>query len=289
MIVEEALRRYLRAIVGGEPASGLLEVRPLALAGGSADGRRWFPCHEAGLLAAEGHIERLAPRLQVYVGVAPRTAREGHVGVVERVWCLWADLDEDRHVRERLWPFSPAPAIVVRSGSGGAHAYWPLLEPLTAAQAQRANRRLAQALGADMKATDAARILRPPGTLNHKHQPPAAVTCTRLEDERFLAGQVVGGLADTTHYRRRAAPARRDGELRAGALEGLARTVSSAAPGGRNDALFWALCRGFEHVDAGALGEELMLDALSAAALEAGLAGGEIRAAVGSARRVVSR
>jgi hypothetical protein len=40
---------------------------------------------------------------------------------------------------------------------------------------ESANRRLAHLLGGDPACTDAARILRPAGTLNYKHAPPAAV------------------------------------------------------------------------------------------------------------------
>ena len=62
--------------------------------------------------------------------------------------------------------FEPAPSIVIASGTGGnCHAYWPLSEPLARDELERANRRLAQALGADPASADAARILRVPGTV----------------------------------------------------------------------------------------------------------------------------
>jgi hypothetical protein len=51
---------------------------------------------------------------------------------------------------------------------------------------EHANRRLAHALGADAGAvTNAAAILRPPGTLNFKTEPPAVVRLERLERRRF--------------------------------------------------------------------------------------------------------
>lgn len=282
---ELSLRRYLRVIMGDEPPAGLLEVRPLMIGGGGSDGRDWFPVTDDGLAAAEVAIRRMAPRRQVYVGVAPRNAREGHIGAVERVWCLWVDIDSESDVKDYLWPFRPHPSVVIRSGSGGAHAYWPLDRPLSGPLAQRANRRLAQALHADPQATDPARILRPPDTFNHKRTPPTAVVCTRLVTDRFTAAQVVGDLPDTSHYTRPAPAPRRDGGLPPTALEGLARTVATAAQGGRNHALFWALCRGFEHVELGNVAESVMLDALSSAGVEAGLSGGEISASIGSARR----
>lgn len=45
-----------------------------------------------------------------------------------------------------------------------------------------------------MRATDAARILRPPSTLSFKHDPPRPVELVHLEVEVFTVEQVVGGL-----------------------------------------------------------------------------------------------
>jgi len=60
-----------------------------------------------------------------------------------------------------------------------------------------ANRRLAHALGADPASADAARILRVPGTLSHKHDPPTRVDALRLDpDRRWDADDVVGALPD---------------------------------------------------------------------------------------------
>ena len=86
--------------------------------------------------------------------------------------------------------------MVVGSGSGpNVHAYWPLRRPIPPQEAERANLRLATALGADLNCFDAARILRPPGTWNHKSQPPRRV---ELLDHRlavrFDVDEVVGGL-----------------------------------------------------------------------------------------------
>lgn len=64
-------------------------------------------------------------------------------------------------------------------------------------EVERANRRLAHALGADTASADAARILRVPGTLSWKHDPPTAVEAIRLDtDRRVNAADVVGSLPD---------------------------------------------------------------------------------------------
>jgi hypothetical protein len=65
---------------------------------------------------------------------------------------------------------------LIASGTGSnCHIYWPLIEPAARDDVERANRRLAYALGADPAATDASRILRVPGTNSWKHEPPTAV------------------------------------------------------------------------------------------------------------------
>lgn len=145
-------------------------------------------------------IMALGSKRDVYVGVAPRDRQEGTAAAVTCSHALWADGDTPAAVAA-IRAFSPLPAILIESGSvtdstANLHAYWPLCEPLSAAQAVRANRRLAYALGADAASTDAARILRPPATLNFKTTPPRPVRCTRMEIVAYTAKEIVGNLAD---------------------------------------------------------------------------------------------
>jgi RepB DNA-primase from phage plasmid len=264
---------YLQAacIAGNEPETSLFELRPLFPDG--RPGRRTFiPVTDRDAVAALVREQRES--LNAYVGAAPRVREDGTAGAVERVWCLWADID-GRTALEALAAFRPLPSIVIRSGSPDcAHAYWPLKVPVAPSWAQRANRRLALALGGDMAATDPARILRPAGTLNHKHKPPAPVTCTRLELDVFTVDQVVGELPDTSHYTRRPTVERPAASDPSRLLAGVARTVAEAHEGNRNAALFWAACRAAEHV--GELDVEEALSELRAAAAHAGLGEVEI-------------
>ena len=63
-------------------------------------------------------------------------------------------------------------------------------------QVERANRRLTWALGADLSSTDAARILRPPQTINHGRDR-APVDLLSIRDESPVGlRQLVGGLPD---------------------------------------------------------------------------------------------
>jgi hypothetical protein len=123
----------------------------------------------------------LGRRTDVYVGCAPRTRRHGGRDAVERAFALWADCDGEDSVAA-LEAFEPEPAIVIGSGTGSnCHAYWPLTAPLPRDEVEVANRRLAHALGADPASADVARILRVPGTLSHKHDPPTPVHALRLD------------------------------------------------------------------------------------------------------------
>jgi hypothetical protein len=278
-----ALRLQVAAIGGNEPPSSFIEIRPLDRDGRPVTAKRAFVAVRDLDLAVRRCIE-LADTLNVFVGAAPRCREDGTANAVERVWVLWADCD-GRAALERLRGFRPAPSIVVRSGSDDcAHAYWPLCEPVGADWAKRANRRLAVALGADLAATDPARILRPAGTLNHKHDPPRPVVCTRLELHVFTFNQVVGRLPDDRGY---TPPAHEDllGRRRgpAKSLGGLVRVVRAAAIGSRNQLLYWAACRARDHADSGALDLDEAREALRDAAIAVGLGEIEIAATLRSA------
>src|SRR5205807_339448 len=148
---------------GNEPPTSLFEVRSKRPAGMA---QVFVPVRE--LDRATSAILNRAQLTDVYIGAAPRTRESGSAAAVESVSCLWVDADSPSAVA-RLWEFRPLPSIVVRSGTAGnRHGWWPLRQPISPAHAVRANRRLALAVGADRAATDAARIMRPVGSRNHK-------------------------------------------------------------------------------------------------------------------------
>lgn len=189
---EPGLLLYLDCLFGAEPAGGLIEVR-YRLPGRDGMAQRFFPCEDRSRAAA--FIERQGCLSDTYVGVAPRRERNGSRAAVERVHALWLDLDTPAAI-EALERFRPAPPVVIASGSG-VHAYWPLLPPVSPDEAEQANRALAEVLGADRAATDAARILRPPETFNHKTDPPRPVVCERLEVAYLTSPtEIIGALPD---------------------------------------------------------------------------------------------
>lgn len=184
---------YLAALVGRE-RTALLEVR------WRHDGsmrRRVYRTADQ-LPAATAAILMLGARTDVYVGCAPRLRRAGGLEAVARAWVLWVDCDTPQAVTE-LRAFTPAPSIVVRSGTGEhRHAYWTLTGPVSTQAVTAGNCRLAHALGADAGAvTTAATILRPPDTHNFKYHPPTPVVAERLQPwHRISATRLLEGLPD---------------------------------------------------------------------------------------------
>jgi hypothetical protein len=199
-IPQHDARRLLLAAIAGcgrEPASSFLELR--FREPGAPMRQAFYACDDVAQVAARAAV--LAQQHDTYAACAPRVRRFGGAEAVERVWMLWADLD-GADALERLASFKPWPSIVVRSGSPAcAHAWWVLNRPLTPAHARVALRRLAHTLGADMAAAEPARILRLPGTVNRKHDPPTRVQCTRLELSSFHAREIVGELPDPPERR----------------------------------------------------------------------------------------
>jgi RepB DNA-primase from phage plasmid len=184
-----AAARFLATLAADGDADELLELRYRL-----EDGRMGQIFDRPGRVRALAtRALALGRRTDVYVGCAPRTRRHGGRDAVDRAFALWADCDGLAAVRA-LERFDPAPAIA--SGTReNCHAYWPLTAPLERDGVERANRRLAHALGADPASADAARILRIPGTWSHKHQPATPVRALRLDvDRRLDAADVVGGL-----------------------------------------------------------------------------------------------
>jgi hypothetical protein len=271
--VREALLLQLAAIAGNEPASSFLEVRCLR-PDGAPGPRDFVPVRE---LRRAVEIVLGLRDVHAYVGAAPRIRKSGTAQDVERVWTLWADCDSPEAV-EALRRFLPLPSIVVRTSPGRMQALWPLQRPVAPAWARRANRRIAHALGADMAATDAARIVRAIGTFNMKHTPPAPVTCARCELDVYALGEIVGSLPDAPGDAPRRQVVRSHGDSSTGSLAGLLRTVREAPVGERNALLFWAACTARDE------GHEAR-EELRQAAFDAGLPEFEVERTLGSAER----
>jgi len=186
------VQRYLRALFGGYEPGALIEVRSRYRGGMRA---AFFDATDT--FTAARTIVREGLRTDVYVAVAARRRRAGGKQAIEEIRTLWADLDTP-NARAALEALPVAPAIVIASGTTGhLHAYWPLTDPVRVAVAEQANRRLAAQLGADSGAvTNAATILRPPGTYSYKSTPPTPVVLEHLTPTTSTLDAVTAGIAE---------------------------------------------------------------------------------------------
>ena len=115
----------------------------------------------------------------VYVGVCPRSQRDGSKASIKVAVGLWADVDGKdfkggkAEALQRLQDFPLQPTITTDTGNGG-QGIWLFKEPLPIqgeadiTRFEHLNRRLRQVLNADPAAVDLARVLRVPGTWNVK-------------------------------------------------------------------------------------------------------------------------
>ena len=114
---------------GGKVAINTRDREDHYLPGGNAGVDSWL----ADLLQlADKHDERDE---EVFIGVCGRDARKSHKQHVHSTQYLWVDVDSAEKL-PALWEFisngRTAHLVVESGGSGGAHAYWKLAEPLPA-------------------------------------------------------------------------------------------------------------------------------------------------------------
>lgn len=179
--------RYLTALFADAPSDTFIELRFRTDTG---MGRAFYPVdqvHSATLI-----IARLAGRTDVYVGVLPRRRQAStRADLVPDGSALWVDCDTPQS-SAALRDFSPAPSLVLASGTGdNRHAYWLLRQSVSLDEIEIANRRLASLLGADASCCNAARILRPPSR-NYKHHPPTEARLLKCDaDARYRLDEVV--------------------------------------------------------------------------------------------------
>jgi hypothetical protein len=183
------------------------------------------------LEAAASFAESQAPHTDVYVGMgmrrtAPKNAKgepggRGDAATVEAIPGFWADIDvagpahkkpnlpptleaATEFLERGLFPTHP-PSLIVHSGNG-LQGYWLFPEPWTFDTPEEHKRasvishRFSETIKEAAKAKgwavdsvfDLARVLRIPGTLNHKSDPPRPVTMTALRPLRFSGDDVEG-------------------------------------------------------------------------------------------------
>lgn len=161
----------------------------------------------AGLRAALQKVFRLnAQGYDVYYGANPRPGKgRGKKDDIELLISVWCDLDAAGSGRKPANParyatiedimkalnrFPIAPSVMINSGAG-IQCHWYLDEPVPCdggrdgpgLLAEQVMKEIAAQLKGD-NVSDISRILRLPGTVNHKHTPKATSHCmTNLEGE----------------------------------------------------------------------------------------------------------
>lgn len=133
-----------------------------------------FPIFDDDILQ---YVEKYGYEYHSYFGINPRVKKDSKKkSIQDQIIGCWADLDAKDYqggkeeALERLRQFALIPSIIVDSGNG-YHAYWLTKEFLHNDQAEQINRGLAKELDSD-SVPDVTRILRLPGTLNLKTDPP---------------------------------------------------------------------------------------------------------------------
>lgn len=171
---------YLRVLTSSAAPGQFLDVR-----WSTADGGMYQRFIAADRIErAASFIVSMAWRTDVYVGVALRDGREhGGKNAISGSRLLYIECDHPES-QALIEGFAFAPSMIVASGSPGhLHVYWSLHELASGPQVESANRRLALALEGDPVSVDIARVLRPPETHNHKHNPPLPVQLLHLDPE----------------------------------------------------------------------------------------------------------
>ncbi len=114
---------------------------------------------------AEQFIVRYAPTHNLYVTVADyrEVAQRNEANVLGVPW-LYREADD-----VPLPDWFPPPSVVVETSPGRLHEWWQLVAPLDVPTAKRYLEAMADRSGLTHAAVDAARLLRLPGTPNHKH------------------------------------------------------------------------------------------------------------------------
>jgi len=184
VIDQEQARQFLQTLHGPffskSPGQAFLELR--FKREGEGIKRRFYP----GIEPLLKDMARVSPDFNFWIGVAPRTNnKSGKKKDCAALTANFGDIDCGTEGHEGITKYQTKaealavisafplrPTILVDSG-GGFQPYWLFESPVTLnngnlAHLERINRGLALALGGDVAATDAARILRLPGTFNMK-------------------------------------------------------------------------------------------------------------------------
>jgi hypothetical protein len=169
----------------------------------------------------------------------PRLAKDAIVSSA----VTWADVDR-RAAQE------PSAGLLVASGSPGhVHAYWPSASLMDVELTERWNYWHVLECQADAGGWDATQLLRVPGTLNHKTQPPRPVELLKVTDQKFEPPEELHRLI-VPRYKRPDIIPNYETVLEGRELEQpIKDLIQQDRPADRSDAMFRLGCLLFENGD----------------------------------------
>lgn len=167
-----------------EGAEGLLELRSLPLENPRTNMDSYVSRTFLSTLDTRRRVRFCRQHINrnTYFGCSTRDGHGGETKNLVSLPMLYVDIDFKMTplevFKKNFEGFSIQPTACVNSG-WGLHLYWKLREALTKDDIpalEDMNKRIASHLGGDMGSTDAARVLRVPGTWNTKYSPVRPVT-----------------------------------------------------------------------------------------------------------------
>ena len=156
---------------------------------------------------AINYADRLKSQFDVYLAMGAQVACENDGAAIRKTEntcaarCLYMDIDVKQGAYASTAEAAkacnefihktklPTPTVIVKSGTGGLHVYWTLNELITLDEFKKLSSQLSSAarqagLLFDRNCTtDITRLLRVPGTLNFKTNPPSPVELVHAGDE----------------------------------------------------------------------------------------------------------
>lgn len=175
---------------------GYIEARPIK--DGEVE-QEFFPV--SGISSASEYLTSVAGRLNAFIGVCPREAKNGSSEYVQSLNAIWCDVDVKdfdegkSSVYDHLKSSAPLPPSLVVDSGNGFHAYWLLDKPYTidgdGESSQRLVKRFHACVGGD-HTHDLSRIMRVPGTPNLKNEDDPTL-CEIIENtgERYSVSELV--------------------------------------------------------------------------------------------------
>lgn len=169
----DTLAPIFRSLFGAAQPGLMVEIRPVHKAAEGIDTPSATNRLRPRLVAPDDPaIPELDADYNWYFAVCLRSAVDRNT--VAGATIVWCDVDVKKRGGDAfdLASVSPPPTLVVSSSPGNFHLYWALGEQIEADEAVRIATLASAAFGGDPKVLEAKRVMRLPGSLNHKYDPP---------------------------------------------------------------------------------------------------------------------